>query len=259
MAQSAVWNEGRRYPQRGRGRHGEPRAAVPADVPLQEVLLAVPFNGALLGRKSWAILLVLILAHGLVIYLVKQTDSSALPATVPVPIDVVVPTPLPMEPQVSKPVPLPPVAPRQRRAQPAPVPVQRQAEIPAEVPQVHETASAEAATPKAPVSPQATSAPPPSVPAETQAAGRMGYLSNPSPIYPESALDRGLEGTVLLRVRVLAGGEAEAVEVQTSSGYRILDDAAIRTVRKWKFVPATRGGSPVDGWANVPIVFKLGK
>lgn len=229
------------------------------EVPLQEVLLAVPFDGALLGRKTLVILLALIAAHGLVIHFTQRIDSSARPATVSVPIDVVVPTPLPVAPQTSKPVPLSPVVPRQISAQPAPKPALQQAEAPGETP-VRETSPDAVAASDTPVLSQLAPAPvPPSAPAETQAVGRMGYLSNPNPAYPESALDRGLEGTVSLRIRVLASGDAETVEVQTSSGYRILDDAAVRTVRKWKFVPATRGGSPVDGWANVPIVFKLGK
>lgn len=98
----------------------------------------------------------------------------------------------------------------------------------------------------------------PSLP-ETLAVGRMGYLNNPPPEYPASALDRGLEGTTLLKVRVLANGRAASVEIERSSGARILDDAALRTVRRWLFVAATRDGQAVDGWANVPIVFKLGK
>ncbi len=36
----------------------------------------------------------------------------------------------------------------------------------------------------------------------TEAKGYAGYLSNPAPEYPEQALERGWEGSVILRVKV---------------------------------------------------------
>jgi len=62
---------------------------------------------------------------------------------------------------------------------------------------------------------------------------------------------------VLLRVRVLSNGTASSVEVQSSSGSKALDDAAVATVKKWLFSPSKRGDAPIDGWATVPIEFKL--
>jgi len=65
------------------------------------------------------------------------------------------------------------------------------------------------------------------------------------------------QGVVLLRVFVLSDGRVGSVEVQDSSGRRILDQEAIRTVKNWLFSPAKRGSTPIDGWATVPIEFKL--
>ena len=65
------------------------------------------------------------------------------------------------------------------------------------------------------------------------------------------------EGKVLLRVLVTPEGTAGSVEVRTSSGSARLDEAAQRTVRHWKFVPAKRGGTPVESWVLVPIHFRL--
>jgi len=45
--------------------------------------------------------------------------------------------------------------------------------------------------------------------------------------------------------------------VQKSSGSQPLDDAALLTVKKWLFTPSKRGDTPIDGWATVPIEFKL--
>jgi protein TonB len=87
--------------------------------------------------------------------------------------------------------------------------------------------------------------------------GRAGYLNNPPPQYPGTAARNGWQGTVLLRVRVLSTGQVDTVEVQKSSGFKLLDEEAKATVRTWQFTPSKRGTTPIDGWATVPIEFKL--
>jgi len=62
---------------------------------------------------------------------------------------------------------------------------------------------------------------------------------------------------VKMNVLVSAQGRALKVEIHTSSGYSRLDQAALNAVRHWKFVPAKRGDTPVEGWALVPLVFVL--
>lgn len=71
------------------------------------------------------------------------------------------------------------------------------------------------------------------------------------------ALRRSWEGTVALRIQVLSSGRAGTVEVTHSSGKQALDDAAVETVKAWKFIPAKRGDTPIDGYANQTISFKL--
>lgn len=66
------------------------------------------------------------------------------------------------------------------------------------------------------------------------------------------------EGRVILRVKVLASGEAGEVQLQKSSGFDRLDAAAMAAVKKFKFNPArTRSGRTVDSWAAVPIQYML--
>ena len=83
------------------------------------------------------------------------------------------------------------------------------------------------------------------------------YLKNPAPPYPPQSRRIGEEGKVILRVFVTADGSAQQVEIKTSSGSDRLDESAQRTVRRWKFIPARRGGIAVESWVLVPIVFKL--
>lgn len=83
------------------------------------------------------------------------------------------------------------------------------------------------------------------------------YLNNPAPEYPEIAQERGWEGKVLMKVHVLENGKPDSVVVVKSSGQKVLDDAAVKTVYKWSFVPAKRGETPIAGNVTIPITFNL--
>ncbi len=82
-------------------------------------------------------------------------------------------------------------------------------------------------------------------------------LVNAPPRYPYLARRRGQEGRAVLRVTVTPNGEAAFVRLHESSGYRLLDEAAVKAVREWHFIPAKRRGVPVAGSVDVPISFKL--
>lgn len=94
-------------------------------------------------------------------------------------------------------------------------------------------------------------------PALTQARFDAAYLNNPAPTYPPFSLRLHEEGRVLLRVNVSAAGGALAVQLAQSSGHPRLDKAAREAVTRWRFVPASRGGEPIDAWVLVPIHFSL--
>lgn len=114
--------------------------------------------------------------------------------------------------------------------------------------------------PSAPVAapPDVKPAPPaPAAPAVTQARFDADYLRNPAPPYPPLSRRMGEEGKVMLRVLVSPQGTAEQVELRTSSGSERLDNAALNTVKNWKFVAARRGDTPTQSWVLVPIIFKL--
>lgn len=83
------------------------------------------------------------------------------------------------------------------------------------------------------------------------------YLHNPSPVYPPMSRKLQEEGKVLLHVRVTAAGTAEQVQIKRSSGYARLDEAALNTVLKWRFVPARQGSEVIASTVVVPIVFRL--
>lgn len=94
-------------------------------------------------------------------------------------------------------------------------------------------------------------------PTFTEANFKANYAHNPKPDYPDIAKSRGWQGKVLLRVKVSAQGLSDEVTVEKSSGREILDDSAIEAVKKWRFIPAKRGDTPVASSVIVPIDFKL--
>ncbi len=82
-------------------------------------------------------------------------------------------------------------------------------------------------------------------------------IQSPPPVYPQTAVERRWEGTVLLRLAVTAEGRVGGVEVIESSGHRVLDGEAARAVRAWRFVPALRDGRPAASFVRLPVRFEL--
>lgn len=81
--------------------------------------------------------------------------------------------------------------------------------------------------------------------------------SNPAPPYPELARKRGQTGMVRIRCQVNDTGYVTAASIAASSGHKLLDDAALKTVKKWRFRPAVSNGAPVSGVVVVPVEFRL--
>ncbi|WP_372830838.1 energy transducer TonB [Pontibacterium sp.] len=77
--------------------------------------------------------------------------------------------------------------------------------------------------------------------------------------YPKLARRRGQEGTVWLNVQVDTAGEVSDIEVLESSGFSQLDQAALKTVRRWHFIAARRDGQAEVSYVKIPVKFQLDK
>lgn len=77
------------------------------------------------------------------------------------------------------------------------------------------------------------------------------------PVYPQTALNNGVEGVVLLSALVGLTGQTEQVEVKASSGVAELDAAAVQAVGQWRFSPAAQGGTALASWFEIPVRFDL--
>jgi len=177
---------------------------------------------------------------------------QALREVAPLMVDLI--QPRPPAPRVEPPPPQAPPRPRPIARAPLPQPA------PEPLPVLVAPAEAPAPVAIAPQpAPQPAAVPPP-VPAPLPVTAPVfdaAYLDNPAPVYPAIARRLGEQGRVVLRVLVNARGGAEEVQVRTSSGWPRLDESALATVRRWKFVPARRGDEAVAAWVLVPIAFRL--
>ena len=62
---------------------------------------------------------------------------------------------------------------------------------------------------------------------------------------------------MVVRVLIETDGTASRAEIRQSSGYERLDQTALQTVLRWRYVPGKRAGVPEAMWFNVPISFVL--
>jgi periplasmic protein TonB len=111
-------------------------------------------------------------------------------------------------------------------------------------------------TPAVPVA--AVPTPAPSAPAKiTLPSSDADYLSNPKPPYPPMSKRLGEQGKAIVRVLIGADGQPQKAELRQSSGFERLDQSALATVMKWRYVPGKRDGVAEAMWFSVPISFVL--
>ncbi len=83
------------------------------------------------------------------------------------------------------------------------------------------------------------------------------YLQNPKPPYPPISRRLNEQGKSIIRVQIGIDGLPQKAEIAKSSGYDRLDQAAMATVMRWRYVPGKRNGVPEEMWFNVPINWVL--
>lgn len=170
------------------------------------------------------------------------------------------PEPLPQA--LPKPLPQTPAAPASPR-KPNPAPVRHTPVLamdsapvtPSPMPAV--APAAPKAAESAPVATVPNAHPAPAAGPVTAARFDAAYLQNPKPAYPALSRRLGEEGKVLLKVRVTADGHPASVDLEKTSGFDRLDEAARQAVSRWRFVPAKRGEEAIEASVIVPLVFRL--
>jgi TonB family protein len=136
-----------------------------------------------------------------------------------------------------------------------------------------QAAAAQAAAQQAAAPPTTAAAAPTEPPTTVAPAGvRPGTLVNltdpgvtppvaekaPPPVYPPIALRQRVEGVVELNVFVdEKGNVVETQVVQGAGGRAGLTEAAVDSVKKRRYRPATKDGVPVKVWLPVRVMFQL--
>ena len=234
----------------------------PAGAPISGAALGATGERSRYRQRKWdarSVLLVVAINLGLGAMFVSLRPDVAkvLPEPTLATFDVVVPS-APTPPPPSQPQPdtaalqSPIAAPDPIVKLPTQAPVVQAVELPR--PQLQAVAFA----PKAAPAPAALPAPPAPPAPVTPPSFDAAQLDNPAPRYPYLAKRAREQGVVTLRVLVSAQGRAKTLGVEHSSGSSRLDEEALKTVRRWKFLPAQQAGKAVEAWVLVPVTFALG-
>lgn len=84
------------------------------------------------------------------------------------------------------------------------------------------------------------------------------YLSNPSPPYPAAMRQRGIQGSVGVRIAVSPQGTPTAVDITRPSGHAEFDSTARSWIlRHWRFRPATTAGKATASTVSTTVRFIL--
>lgn len=87
-------------------------------------------------------------------------------------------------------------------------------------------------------------------------AHRVSHLiAFAEPTYPAKAKTNGIEGTVLLHVVIDRDGVIQ--ELSAREGHPWLAEAALETVREWRYRPTTVNGIPVEVQTEIEVRFTL--
>lgn len=110
----------------------------------------------------------------------------------------------------------------------------------------------------APVAPKPAATPVAADPTpRTVSVEGVAYKRQPQVEYPEQARRRGDTGTVLIRALIDGNGRVDSVSIEQSSGNRLLDQAAIRAVKRASFHPYRENGATQSVFTLIPIAFTL--
>ncbi|MES2510818.1 MAG: energy transducer TonB [Pseudomonadota bacterium] len=109
--------------------------------------------------------------------------------------------------------------------------------------------------PPAPVAPAPPA--PAAAPSMQLPSSDASYLQNPKPPYPPMSRRLNEQGKSIIRVLIGIDGQPQKADIAKSSGYDRLDQAAMATVMRWRYVPGKRNGVPEEMWFNVPINWVL--
>lgn len=95
------------------------------------------------------------------------------------------------------------------------------------------------------------------VPILTDPVPLAGAAREFQPPYPPQLLRTGIEGKVVLRVRIGTDGRVKQVAIISADDPLFADAAERQALRKWRFKPATRDGIAIESWKQMAVRFQI--
>jgi protein TonB len=102
-----------------------------------------------------------------------------------------------------------------------------------------------------------TAAAAPAAPAIRTSAAIQPGAHCAKPDYPSASRRMEEEGTVTLKFLIGADGHVMQADIEKSSGFTRLDEAARNALSKCQFRPGTVDGKPEQSWANIKYTWRL--
>ena len=83
------------------------------------------------------------------------------------------------------------------------------------------------------------------------------YAGALQPSYPPGMIREEREGIVTVRVLIGTDGRVKSVEALRADDAQFLEATRKQALSKWRFLPATRDGSPIESWREMTVRFQL--
>ena len=99
--------------------------------------------------------------------------------------------------------------------------------------------------------------PAPAAPAVRTSAVIQAGATCAKPDYPSASRRLEEEGTVTLKFLIGVDGRVMQAEVEKTSGFQRLDEAARNALSKCQFKPGTVDGKPEQSWASIKYTWRL--
>ncbi len=92
---------------------------------------------------------------------------------------------------------------------------------------------------------------------ESRTPAIADFQSCAKPVWPKEALRKEQTGIVTLSFLIAADGSVADTKVTRSSGFPLLDEAAVNGLRLCRFKPGAIDGKPVSAWQKMQYVWEL--
>jgi protein TonB len=102
-----------------------------------------------------------------------------------------------------------------------------------------------------------SSIPKPPPPGQYISVTNPSYLSRIEPDYPAQARRQHQAGSVILALYINELGSLDKVAIVKSSGFALLDAAAVEAMKESRFRPAYEGNTPTPSRAEVTVTFQI--